>query len=101
MIRMRRMTGMLRETVTWGNLHLVHEGLKPLREAKITLDHPAGVLTLVHLVEAADPLVVFVSRVNKTLAIQVLSFVAVVTPITLASVRKEIEHAILTDKWGT
>lgn len=41
-----------------GNHHLIHEGLRTLRKVKTTLDRRAGVQTLVHLVEAANPLAV-------------------------------------------
>ncbi|XP_070667535.1 uncharacterized protein [Malus domestica] len=50
--------------------------------------------------EEAGPLVVLVFKTKETSAVQVFSFVAGVTPITMASVRGEAEDVSLADKQG-
>lgn len=79
----------------------VLEGLRTLKEAETALDCPVEVQTLVHLVEAVDPLAVLVFRVKETPLVLVLSSVIGETPVTLASAREETDDASLTDRWGT
>ncbi|KAM1948956.1 hypothetical protein ACFX15_009074 [Malus domestica] len=100
-MRMRRMlAGMFRGTITEGDRHLAREGLRILKGVDKALDRRAGVLTPVHLIEEADPLVVLVFRIKETSAVQMFNFVSGVTHVTMASVREEADDVSLADKQG-